>query len=140
MAAAIIAGAAGNFVYDIIKSVAIKIANSLNKKTSLDYSEKELLRIISNEKRLQKFIKYILDYTNGMSGAKQQIKEAIQEEITADVYGKLHKQFMKAVKSSDKKQMKRFLENVKKRVAAKNDTSLPQDIKTILRQINEKQK
>lgn len=139
LAAAIIAGAAGNFVYDIIKAVAKKIADSLSKKLKLSYSESELIKIIKSEKRLKKFIKYILDYTDGMTGAKKQVKDAIQEEIVADVYGKLHKQLRKAVKSRDKKQMKRFLEKVRKEVEAKRKTRLPQDIEEILRQIKEKQ-
>lgn len=72
---ALISGIIGGASWDFVKYVINKIASQL--------SNEKINNIVSNEKELELFSRYLLDHHHNLRGVREEIKEAILEEMIA---------------------------------------------------------
>ncbi len=115
LAAAVIGGVAGNFVYDIIKHVAKQIKYRITEKSNtieLEQIDKDTFEIVADEQTLSKFVLYIQNYYKGNGKMDRKVSDAIAEEeiVHAMTDGK-SEEFMTAIDTDNQEERtKIFLE------------------------------
>lgn len=106
MAAAALSGMIGNLAYDLVKYVGKKIIEQLKtKEEPLNYSEKIIIEIISDNNKLIQFTNYIQGYYKGNSKLNKEVEKAIiEEEIVHTMVGKDSEKIMTVLENYDEKE------------------------------------
>ena len=82
MAAAALSGMIGNLAYDLVKYVGKKIIEQLKtKEEPLNYSEKIIIEIISDNNKLIQFTNYIQGYYKGNSKLNKEVEKATYSNV-----------------------------------------------------------
>jgi hypothetical protein len=99
LAAAVLAG----FTWDVVKTCGSYLVEFVLRKATMSNRDIEFLQLMSDEKKLKKFVKYVREYSKDFKTASVDVKDAIAEEMHADVAGEYGEQMVNAARSGDTK-------------------------------------
>ncbi|MCD9015241.1 hypothetical protein [Parachryseolinea silvisoli] len=113
------AAAIGGFAWDAVKTCGTYLVEFVLRKATMSKRDIEFLELMSDDKKLKKFVKYVRAYSKDFTTASEDVKKAIAEEMHADVAGQYGARMTDAARSRNRQAIHDVFQQINKSLKEK---------------------